>query len=127
MTELLPAANLQSEPGFETMRALEASTQLVGAQCMPNSIITQPNFTPFRLGFATFGVVLLAVPLIAMQFTNDVNWQIGDFLVFAGMLLVLGGAIECALRFAQSHLIRASVIALSVMAFLFVWAMLATG
>ena len=29
---------------------------------------------------------LLAIPLIAMQFTDDVNWGPGDYLIMGGML-----------------------------------------
>ena len=33
---------------------------------------------------------LLMIPLIAMQFTDEVNWQVGDFLIMGTVLLSLG-------------------------------------
>ena len=33
---------------------------------------------------------LLMIPLIAMQFTDEVNWQLGDFLIMGTVLLSLG-------------------------------------
>ncbi len=38
--------------------------------------------------------VLLSIPLIAMQFTNQVNWDLADFVVAAGLLLIFGFVIE---------------------------------
>lgn len=32
--------------------------------------------------------IVLSIPLIAMQFTEEVNWQVGDFVI--GGLLLLG-------------------------------------
>ncbi|WP_407874365.1 hypothetical protein [Qipengyuania nanhaisediminis] len=81
----------------------------------------------YRKVFALAALAILAVPLVAMQFTAEVRWTAFDFLVFVTMLAALGGAIELAIRFAHSHLLRAAFIGLSLMAFLFVWAMLATG
>ena len=89
--------------------------------------ITSASVRTYRATFALAAIAILSVPLIAMQFTPEVNWQAGDFLIFAAMLLALGAAIELAIRFARSHFTRAAAIGLSVMAFVFVWAMLATG
>lgn len=90
---------------------------------------TLPNPSPrrFRLAFAVFAAALLSVPLIAMQFTGEVNWQFGDFAVFAAMLLVLGLAIEAGLRLAKSRIMRAGAISGAIVLFLGVWAALAVG
>ncbi len=94
---------------------------------MTANTIAQTSLRTYRAVFAIAALAILAVPLIAMQFTTEVDWKAGDFLVFAAMLLALGGAIELAIRFAKSHLLRAAVIALSLIVFVFVWAMLATS
>jgi hypothetical protein len=44
----------------------------------------------FRIVLAT--AVILIVPLLSMQFTDDVNWDISDF-VTAGVLLISAGMI----------------------------------
>lgn len=89
--------------------------------------IGRKSLHTYRTVFAIAALAILAVPLIAMQLTSEVDWQASDFLVFAAMLLALGIAIELAIRFARSHWLRAAVIALALISFVFVWAMLATG
>jgi hypothetical protein len=42
-------------------------------------------------------VVLLLIPLIAMQFTNEVNWTLFDFVV-AGFILGTGFICELVIR-----------------------------
>jgi hypothetical protein len=42
--------------------------------------------------------VLLILPLIAMQFTNQVNWSVGDFIVMAMLLFGTGVLCEFAIR-----------------------------
>ena len=54
-------------------------------------------------------LVLLLVPLIAMQFTGEVNWTVGDFLFAA---LIIGGAglaYELAARTVSGNAYRAAV------------------
>ena len=76
------------------------------------------------LALAT-GLVLL-IPLIAMQFTDEVNWNTVDFIVMG--LLVFGTASLFVLVFRRVprkwRIFACIVIAL---AFLYVWAELAVG
>ena len=81
----------------------------------------------FRKFFAVFALGLLAIPLVAMQFTDEVDWQIGDFALFAALLFALGAVIELAIRFVRVRWARAIAIGLALAGFLFVWGMLATG
>lgn len=91
-------------------------------QASPKSIMR------FRIGFALLAFALLAIPLVAMQFSNDeVNWIPFDFAFGAVMFAALGTAIELAIRFAPSHTLRAGTIALLIAGFVFVWAGLATA
>ncbi|GGI23503.1 hypothetical protein [Pedobacter mendelii] len=43
-------------------------------------------------------VIILSIPLIAMQFTNEVNWTLIDFAAAGGLLLSTGLAIELVIR-----------------------------
>ena len=57
------------------------------------------------LGWGAVALVITA-PLVAMQFTSEVNWTITDF-VFAGVLLIGGGAvIELVAWFVRNPVIR---------------------
>jgi hypothetical protein len=48
-------------------------------------------------------MVLMLVPLIAMQFTNQVNWTAADFEVLSAMLLAVGIPLELAARFIRNR------------------------
>ena len=72
-------------------------------------------------------IVILLLPLIAMQFTNEVNWTITDF-VLAGILLCsFGLVLELILRKNKKSDYRTAIIAVLVLGFLLVWAELAVG
>lgn len=77
----------------------------------------------------TFAIIafLLAIPLVAMQFTNEVNWTVFDFIVMGGLLTITGLSIEFATRKLKSANWRIGVtIAILILLFL-VWAELAVG
>lgn len=90
---------------------------------------------PDRPGLAPFwrtmlwGIVaaLLAVPAIAMQFTGEVNWGPGDFVVAAGLLGMTGLALELAARARLSRAAKLLAAGGIVLALLVVWAELAVG
>lgn len=70
--------------------------------------------------------ILLLIPLIAMQFTNEVNWNLLDFLV-AGCLLFATGLI---IYFIKSKVKKGYQIVLFVLVIfmlLLVWAELGVG
>ncbi|HEU4677793.1 MAG TPA: hypothetical protein VFS75_03705 [Candidatus Paceibacterota bacterium] len=76
-----------------------------------------------RVAFATFG--LLLIPLLAMVFTDSVNWEINDFIVMGVMLFTAGMLIELALKkFSTYRMVAVGVV---VLAFLWLWAELAVG
>ena len=53
-----------------------------------------------------FAVLLLATPFVAMQFTSDVAWTAGDFLLAALMLGVFGLALELTFKFTSDSRFR---------------------
>lgn len=70
---------------------------------------------------------LLLLPLVAMQFTDEVDWSVGDFIVFGTMLLLACGAYELAVRMSGSAAYRAGFGIAIVAAFLVTWVNLAVG
>lgn len=70
---------------------------------------------------------LLLLPLAAMQFTNEVNWDETDFIVFGAMLAVACGTCELAARMTGNNAYRAAVGIAVAAAFILVWMNLAVG
>ena len=70
---------------------------------------------------------LLLIPLVAMQFTSQVNWSGFDFLLMGILLLGVGGFFELVLRKVPKRDNRIALIAIVVIAFLIIWAELAVG
>ena len=82
-----------------------------------------------RLRIAIWGLAagLWLLPLVAMQFTDEVNWTTFDFVFCAGMLLVACGAYEVVSRMSPNRAYRAGVGVAVVTGFLVVWANAAVG
>lgn len=77
----------------------------------------------------TLGIVLaiLSIPLIAMQFTKEVNWDLTDFVIMGTLLLITGLGIEMVTRKIKSFNLRL-IITLAILFLLFlIWAELAVG
>ena len=70
---------------------------------------------------------LLALPALAMQFTDDVNWTGGDFLFAAVIFGTVGGLLELAARASSNLAYRVAVAAAVVCGFLQIWINLAVG
>jgi hypothetical protein len=72
-------------------------------------------------------VLLLLVPLIAMQFTNEVNWTLSDFVVMGILLLGTGLLCELVLRKVKKIKYRTAIVVAILVAFLLIWMELAVG
>lgn len=70
---------------------------------------------------------LLAVPAVAMRFTNEVNWTAGDFIVMGLILAIACGGVDFGMRQSSNLAYRAGVVAAVGGAFLLVWINLAVG
>ena len=71
--------------------------------------------------------LILLLPLVAMQFTDEVNWDGTDFIAVGAMLTVACGAYELAARMTGSSAYRAAVGVAVSAAFILVWMNLAVG
>lgn len=76
--------------------------------------------------WATAAFLLLS-PLIAMQFTDQVEWDGADFILFAAMLVTAGGAVEFTVRMTGNAAYRAAVGIAIAATFMLVWINLAVG
>jgi hypothetical protein len=71
--------------------------------------------------------LILLLPLVAMQFTDEVVWDETDFAVMGAMLFGACGAYELAARMTGNIAYRAAVGVAVVAAFILIWISLAVG
>ena len=71
--------------------------------------------------------LLLLIPLIAMQLTNEVNWSFFDFIIMGALLTITGLLIGIILQKVQNSKNRLILIITIVMMFFLIWAELAVG
>lgn len=81
-----------------------------------------------RIAGWSLAAAILIVPAVAMQFSNEVNWGPGDFLVIGFLVLLVGGAIEGVSRMADATRIMKYALAGGVILLgLAIWVELAVG
>jgi hypothetical protein len=71
--------------------------------------------------------LILLIPLVAMQFTNEVNWTFFDFVVAAVLLIGTGLTIELAIRTIRNKNYQIALIVAILFLLFLVWAELAVG
>lgn len=76
------------------------------------------------LGSAT---LILLVPLIAMQFTNEVNWELSDFIIAGILLFGTGSMLEVFMRKVKNKRNRIVLIVILVGLLILTWIELAVG
>ena len=87
-------------------------------------MITQSN----RLAvFLLSPLLLLLIPLIAMQFSDEVNWSVMDFVIMGGLLLSVGFIFEIVTRKVKKSDNKVIIGLIVLVIFLLIWAELAVG
>jgi peptidoglycan/LPS O-acetylase OafA/YrhL len=71
--------------------------------------------------------ILLLIPLIAMQFSNEVNWKLADFIIAGVLLLGTGLICEFVMRKVKKKENRIALIVVIITVLLLIWAELAVG
>ena len=79
------------------------------------------------IGIVLAVALILLIPLIAMQFTNEVNWNVFDFVVMGSLLLGTGLMCELVIRKVKNKDYRIGMLAVIVVALFLIWAELAVG
>ena len=72
-------------------------------------------------------VALILTPLVAMQFTTEVNWDETDFIVAAIIFGIVGGLIEFAVRLSSNWYFRFGSMFAVLAGFMVIWSNLAVG
>jgi hypothetical protein len=71
--------------------------------------------------------LLLLIPLIAMQLTDEVNWSFFDFIIMGALLTITGLLIGIILKKVKSYKYKKILIVTILLIFLLIWAELAVG
>lgn len=71
--------------------------------------------------------IMLFIPLLAMQFTNEVNWSVSDFVIMGILIFTTGFSYMLLIRSSFNIIHRAAVALAIGSTFLLIWANLAVG
>lgn len=72
-------------------------------------------------------IALLLIPLIAMQITDEVNWDVVDFIIAGVLLLGVSLLIEFVLRKLKGSKYKLAVLIAIIVVFLLLWLELSVG
>jgi Kef-type K+ transport system membrane component KefB len=79
------------------------------------------------IGIILTVVFVLLIPLVAMQFTTEVDWKLSDFLIMGTLLLGTGLLCELVLRKVKKTEYRIAIVVALLLALFLIWAELAVG
>ena len=79
------------------------------------------------IGIMVTVTLLLLIPIIAMQFTNEVNWNLIDFIVAGALLFGNGLMCELVMRKINKIKYRIAICVAFLAVLLLIWAELAVG
>ncbi len=88
---------------------------------------TKPNLAQRVTIVIGIVAVILLIPLVAMQFTKEVNWDLTDFITMGILLFITGMSIELVTRKVQSAKIKLALTLIILFVLFLVWAELAVG
>lgn len=86
-----------------------------------NTLNASSRGTPWRVAGWSLVAVLLLLPAVAMLFTDEVNWTVGDFIFAAVLLVGTGLVLEAVVRLSPDRLYRAGVAVAALTGLLLVW------
>ena len=79
------------------------------------------------IGIVLTVALLLLIPLITMQFTDEVDWKLPDFIIMGVLLLGTGLMCEFVMRKVKKFQHRFLLIGAILVALFLIWAELAVG
>ncbi len=79
------------------------------------------------IGIVLTVALLLLIPLVAMQFTDEVNWSLSDFVVMGFLLLVTALMCELVMRKVKKVKYQIAICAALLAALFLIWVELAVG
>lgn len=88
---------------------------------------SEKAFTQSVLRVALVTVAILMIPLIAMQFSSEVDWSPGDFIIMGALIFAIGFLYVLATRFVSNIVYKVAIAAALGSTFLMIWVNLAVG
>ncbi|MEW5675253.1 hypothetical protein ABGT15_02965 [Flavobacterium enshiense] len=79
------------------------------------------------VGILSVVAILLLIPLIAMQFSSEVNWSASDFLIAGILLLGTGLTCELVLQKVKDFNYRILLLGIILLALIIIWIEMAVG
>lgn len=79
------------------------------------------------VGILILVFVILSIPLVAMQFSHDVNWTVFDFLIAGILLFITGLTFEFIFKKIKKKKIRIVLFAVVTTLLFLIWIELAVG
>jgi hypothetical protein len=79
------------------------------------------------IGLVLTVALLLLIPLVAMQFTEEVNWSLSDFVVMGVLLLGTGLMCELVMRTVNKIKYRIAICGALLTVLVLIWIELAVG
>lgn len=79
------------------------------------------------IGIVLIVALILLTPLVAMQFTDEVSWELSDFIVAGILLLGTGLVCEFIMRKVKKKENRIALILFFIVVLLLIWVELAVG
>ncbi|MBL1233132.1 MAG: hypothetical protein CMD31_01560 [Flavobacteriales bacterium] len=88
---------------------------------------TQKTKNKRLIGILVAVPILLMIPLIAMQFTDEVKWSLSDFIIMGILLLGTGLICELVIRSVKNSTYRIALCIFVLFMLFLIWAELAVG
>lgn len=80
-----------------------------------------------RVGIIGAALLILLLPLIAMQFTNEVNWSLFDFIIAGVLLIGMGILLDLILSKVKKIGFRIALVISLFILLILIWTELAVG
>ena len=85
------------------------------------------NFSKRIVTYILILFAIVSVPLIAMQFTDEVNWTLFDFFMASFLLITILTLIEITLQNFKNKTFKITTIFVIIVMFLLIWVDLSVG
>lgn len=88
---------------------------------------TSVNISKALLIVALITVIILLIPLVAMQYTTEVNWGMADFIIMGALLFSTGSAFVILNAYSTNYLYKLAMALALGSTFLMIWSNLGVG